>query len=164
ELENVVGFFVNTLVLRSTVDGTFDDYLDTVRQNVQDAFKHQDVPFERVVDAVQPQRDPSRTPLFQVMVVLQNAPQPTPQLPGIESEAVALPLTTANFDVTIEFQEQGGELLVAVTYNADLFDADTIARLTEHLGVLLDSIAADPCTKIAALPGLTDADRKQLVA
>ncbi|GAA3438904.1 amino acid adenylation domain-containing protein [Kutzneria kofuensis] len=164
ELERVVGFFVNTLVLRSAVGGTFDGYLDTVRRNVQDAFAHQDVPFERVVDAVQPQRDPSRTPLFQVMVVLQNAPQATPQLPGIEVEDVALPLTTANFDVTIEFQEQDGELLVAVTYNADLFEADTIARLTEHLGILLDGIAAEPSATIAELPMLTDAERRQLAA
>ncbi|MFC0430431.1 non-ribosomal peptide synthase/polyketide synthase [Kutzneria buriramensis] len=164
ELERVVGFFVNTLVLRSTVGGTFDDYLDAVRRKVQDAFAHQDVPFERVVDAVQPERDPSRTPLFQVMVVLQNAPQATPQLPGIEVEDVALPLTTANFDVTIEFQEQAGELLVAVTYNADLFEADTIARLTEHLGILLDGIAAHPAAKIVDLPMLTDAERRQLAA
>ena len=164
ELERVVGFFVNTLVLRSTVDGTFESYLDTVRQNVQDAFAHQDVPFERVVDAVQPQRDPSRTPLFQVMVVLQNAPQAAPQLPGIEVEDVALPLTSANFDVTIEFQEQAGELLVAVSYNADLFDADTIGRLTEHLGILLDGIAAAPAAKIAELPMLTDDERRQLAS
>ncbi|QUQ65086.1 non-ribosomal peptide synthase/polyketide synthase [Kutzneria sp. CA-103260] len=164
ELDRVVGFFVNTLVLRSTVDGTFGSYLDTVKQNVQDAFAHQDVPFERVVDAVQPQRDPSRTPLFQVMVVLQNAPQATPQLPGIEVEDVALPLTTANFDVTIEFQEQDGELLVAVTYNADLFEADTIGRLTEHLGVLLVGIAEAPESVIADLPLLTDAERRQLAA
>ncbi|MFI9379909.1 non-ribosomal peptide synthase/polyketide synthase [Kutzneria sp. NPDC052558] len=164
ELERVVGFFVNTLVLRSTVEGTFGGYLDTVKQNVRDAFAHQDVPFERVVDAVQPQRDPSRTPLFQVMVVLQNAPQAAPQLPGIEVEDVALPLTTANFDVTIEFQEQDGELLVAVTYNADLFEADTIGRLTEHLGVLLDGIAAAPESMIADLPMLTGAERRQLAA
>jgi len=164
ELDRVVGFFVNTLVLRSTVGGTFGGYLDTVKRNVQEAFAHQDVPFERVVDAVQPQRDPSRTPLFQVMVVLQNAPQATPQLPGMEVEDVALPLTTANFDVTIEFQEQAGELLVAVTYNADLFQADTIGRLTAHLGVLLDGIAAAPESKIADLPMLTGAEHRQLAA
>ncbi|HEY0501649.1 MAG TPA: amino acid adenylation domain-containing protein, partial [Kutzneria sp.] len=164
ELERVVGFFVNTLVLRSTVQGTFDDHLDAVRHNVQEAFSHQDVPFERVVDAVQPQRDPSRTPLFQVLVVLQNAPQATPQLPGIEIEDVALPLTIANFDVTIEFQEQDGDLLVAVTYNSDLFEADTIARLTDHLGILLDGIAAEPSAKIAELPLLTAGEVQNLAA
>jgi non-ribosomal peptide synthetase component F len=97
--------------------------------------------FERVVDAVQPDRDTSRTPLFQVMVVLQNTPQEPARLPGIEVEEMPLAVTTASFDVTVEFQETDGELRVALTYNTDLFDATSIERLSEQLRVLLDDIA-----------------------
>jgi amino acid adenylation domain-containing protein/non-ribosomal peptide synthase protein (TIGR01720 family) len=163
ELDRVVGFFVNTLVLRSRVAGTFTSYLDEVSRQVRGAFAHQDVPFERVVDAVQPVRDPSRTPLFQVMVVSQNSPRPRPDLPGIRIEDVEVPLTTANFDVTIEFQEADGDLRMAVTYNADLFDASTIDRLTDQLGLLLDGIAADPDRLVTELPLVTAAERHRML-
>ena len=101
ELEHLIGFFVNTIVLRSAVDhrAGFTAFLGQVRATALDAFAYQHVPFERVVDAVQPDRDTSRTPLFQAMVVLQNTPAAARGLPGLDIEPVPLPMTTANFDI-----------------------------------------------------------------
>ncbi|WP_206795720.1 non-ribosomal peptide synthase/polyketide synthase [Amycolatopsis sp. MtRt-6] len=161
ELEGLVGFFVNTLVLRSQVRPSlaFPAFLDEVAAGVRAAFDHQDLPFDRVVDAVQPGRDPSRTPLFQVMVVLQNSPREATRLPGLETEEIAQPATAANFDLTLEFQPDGGELRAALTYNTDLFDAATIDRLASHLGVLLAGVAADPDRPLSRLPLIGPAER-----
>ncbi|MEV4314210.1 non-ribosomal peptide synthase/polyketide synthase [Actinocrispum sp. NPDC049592] len=146
ELERLIGFFVNTLVLRSTVDerSTFESFSNTVRETVLEAFAHQDVPFEQIVDAVQPDRDTSRTPLFQVMVVLQNTPNEQVQLPGLVAEDLDLPVATASFDLTLEFREDDRGLQGVVTYNTDLFDENTIRRLTGHLEVLLAGVAETP--------------------
>ncbi|SEC47099.1 non-ribosomal peptide synthase domain TIGR01720/amino acid adenylation domain-containing protein [Amycolatopsis tolypomycina] len=161
ELEGLVGFFVNTLVLRSQVRPSlaFPAFLDEVAAGVRAAFDHQDLPFDRVVDAVQPGRDPSRTPLFQVMVVLQNSPREATRLPGLETEEIPQPATAANFDLTLEFQQDGGELRAALTYNTDLFDAATIDRLAAHLGVLLAGLADDPDRPLARLPLIGPAER-----
>ncbi|RSM46670.1 non-ribosomal peptide synthetase [Amycolatopsis balhimycina DSM 5908] len=161
ELEGLVGFFVNTLVLRSRVrpDLAFTAFLDDVAAGVREAFDHQDLPFDRVVDAVQPGRDPSRTPLFQVMVVLQNSPREATRLPGVETEEIAQPATAANFDLTLEFQPDGEVLRAALTYNTDLFDAATIDRLAAHLGVLLAGVAEDPDRPLARLPLIGAAER-----
>ncbi|GHG32183.1 MULTISPECIES: non-ribosomal peptide synthase/polyketide synthase [Amycolatopsis] len=162
ELEGLVGFFVNTLVLRSQVRPSlaFTAFLDEVAAGVRAAFDHQDLPFDRVVDAVQPGRDPSRTPLFQVMVVLQNSPRETTRLPGLETEELAQPATAANFDLTLEFQPDGDVLRAALTYNTDLFDAATIERLASHLEVLLAGVAADPDRPVARLPLIGPAERE----
>ncbi|MEA2567250.1 MAG: hypothetical protein QOD49_2427, partial [Actinomycetota bacterium] len=146
ELERLVGLFVNTLVLRSQVEGerTFREFLAGVRETVLDAFAHQDLPFERVVDALQPERDTSRNPLFDVMVVLQNTPNEASGLPGLDAEDVELPSVTASFDVSIDFFERDEVLVGLLTYNTDLFDAPTAERMASHLQVLLEGIAADP--------------------
>ncbi|MDT8913027.1 non-ribosomal peptide synthase/polyketide synthase [Amycolatopsis sp. PS_44_ISF1] len=169
ELEGLVGFFVNTVVLRSRVrrDLAFEEFLDEVSNGVRSAFEHQDLPFERVVDAVQPVRDPSRSPLFGVMVVLQNSPEAPAGLPGLEAEAVPMPGTAANFDLTIEFQEDGsgdGSVLrAALTYNTDLFEAATIDRLAGQLAVLLAGVAQDPASPVSRLPLLDAAERRLLL-
>ncbi|WP_199443117.1 non-ribosomal peptide synthase/polyketide synthase [Umezawaea beigongshangensis] len=170
ELEPLIGFFVNTLVLRSTVDGTrsFGEFLGEVRDTVLDAFAHQDVPFERVVDAVQPVRDTSRTPLFQTMVSLQNTRDqaPTavsPAVSGPIAEEFALPLTTASFELLLQFEEHEGGLSGSVNYNTDLFDAATIRRLIGWLRVLLDGIVADPARPVRELPLLTVAERARVL-
>ncbi|MEV7094869.1 non-ribosomal peptide synthase/polyketide synthase [Amycolatopsis sp. NPDC051045] len=161
ELEGLVGFFVNTLVLRSRVRPqlAFTAFLDEVAAGVREAFDHQDLPFDRVVDAVQPGRDPSRTPLFQVMVVLQNSPREAARLPGLETEELPQPATAANFDLTLEFQPDGDVLRAALTYNTDLFDARTIDRLAEHLGVLLAGVADHPDRPLSRLPLIGAAER-----
>ncbi|RSD12022.1 non-ribosomal peptide synthetase [Amycolatopsis eburnea] len=161
ELEDLVGFFVNTLVLRSTVDLSrdFGAFLGEVRDTVLDAFAHQDVPFDRVVDDLQPGRDTSRTPLCQTMVVLHNTPDARPAMPGLDVEELAPPVVTAGFDLMVHFQETAGRLDGVVNYNTDLFDAATIERLTGWLGTLLDGIAAAPDRPLARLSWTTAADR-----
>ncbi|MGH3934264.1 MAG: amino acid adenylation domain-containing protein, partial [Pseudonocardiaceae bacterium] len=166
ELEQMVGFFVNTLVLRSTVRDscTFTQFLDEVRGTVLDAFANQDVPFERLVDELQPERGTSRTPLFQAMIVLQNTPTQSPDgPPGLEVEELELPGVTASFDITIEFQEFDGGLYGVLTYNTDLFDAATIEHMAAHLEVLLEGIAAEPDRPVSQLPILTDTQQYQVL-
>ncbi|MBB5954030.1 amino acid adenylation domain-containing protein/non-ribosomal peptide synthase protein (TIGR01720 family) [Saccharothrix tamanrassetensis] len=154
ELDDVVGLFVNTIVLRSTVDTArgFDEFLTDVRTTVLDGFANQDVPFERVVEAVRPDRDPSRNALFDVMVLLQNTASEVPPLPGLRVEELPLPLSTATCDVTFEFGESDGELLGAVEYSTDLFDAATIDRMTRHLIALLAGITTSPDRPLAEIP------------
>ncbi|MGH3906295.1 MAG: amino acid adenylation domain-containing protein, partial [Pseudonocardiaceae bacterium] len=166
ELERLIGFFVNTLVLRSTVhrDHTFTQFLDDVRETVLDAFAHQEVPFERLVDELHPTRDTSRTPLFQVMVVLQNTPELDRDLSGLELEGVALPGGTASFDVMLEFAElNDGGLAGAVEYNTDLFDAVTIERFIAHLFRVFDAVATDPTVALGEVDVLTHAERHRVV-
>ncbi|MGH3983632.1 MAG: condensation domain-containing protein, partial [Pseudonocardiaceae bacterium] len=165
ELERLVGFFVNTLVLRTPIDRTqtFTEFLGTVSQTVFDALAHQDVPFERLVDAVRPERDLSRNPLFDVMVLMHDE-QRTPQTFGeLRVETVDISGHTAAFDLKCEFQVVAGELRGALTYNTDLFDAVTIERMVGHLLVLLGGIAADPDRLVAGLPLLTVVERDRVL-
>ncbi|GHF24625.1 hypothetical protein GCM10010218_01480 [Streptomyces mashuensis] len=156
-LEQLVGFLVNTVVLRSDVDPelSFGDLLGRVRETVLDAFAHEDVPFERVVEAVQKERDTSRTPLFQVMVVLQNTPDDGLRLPGVTTSGLEPVRETALYDLTLEFEEHEGGVRALVEYSTDLFDEATVARFAEHVGVVLEAVAADPSRTVAALPLMT---------
>ena len=165
DVQDLVGMFVNTLVLRSQVDGqrTFTDFLAGVRDTVLQAFANQDVPFEKVVDAVQPDRDTSRSPLFQVMVVLQNLRQDPLRLPGLQVAEMAPPETAAAVDISIDFIEREGGLAGAITYNTDLFDAGTVARMAGQLGLLLSGIAADPDRPVGELPLLGAEERGRVL-
>ncbi|MCA1681691.1 MAG: amino acid adenylation domain-containing protein, partial [Actinobacteria bacterium] len=131
--------------------------------SVLDAFAHQDVPFERLVDELQPGRDTSRTPLFDAMIVLQNTPGQRCELPGLVVEDVELPTVTASFDLSIEFQELDGDLYGAMIYNTDLFGQDTIQRMTGHLQLLLEGIADDADRAVSDLPMLTRAETQQVL-
>ncbi len=165
EIQNLVGFFVNTLVLRSRVEPQrhFPEFLAEVRQTVLDAFASQDVPFERVVDEVQPVRDTSRTPLFQVMVVLQNTPAAQLDLPGLDVRDLESDLRHAAFDLTLEFAEtESGALHGLLTYSTDLFDAATVERMADQLGTLLAAVAEDPDRPLGTLPLASDEDLKAL--
>ncbi|MFJ7907176.1 non-ribosomal peptide synthase/polyketide synthase [Kitasatospora sp. NPDC096204] len=155
EVQSLVGFFVNTLVLRSRVEPgqPFDALLGEVRQTVLDALAHQDVPFEKVVDEVQPVRDTSRSPLFQVLVVLQNAPSAALDLPGLDVGDVETDNTRTAFDLVVEFAEaDSGALHGLLTYNTDLFDQATVERMAGQLAVLLTAVAQDPARAVGALP------------
>ncbi|MET9701341.1 condensation domain-containing protein, partial [Streptomyces sp. NPDC006529] len=165
DLEQLIGFLVNTVVLRSHIepDMPFRAVLDQVKETVLDAFAHEEVPFERLVEALQPERDTSRTPLVQAMVVLQNAPGAHPSLGGVEVTDYRLERDTALFDLTLEFEEYEGGLRALVEYSAELFDAGTIARFGEHLNVLLDGVAADPDRAVADLPLLTAGEFDRVV-
>jgi len=162
DLENLVGFFVNTLVLRADVDPElpFTDFLAGVRETVLEAFAHADVPFDQVVDELAPDRDPSRTPLVQALVVLQDElvrPRRAGDLRVGEHE---LPRPRARFDLVLEFAPRGRG--VAIEYNTDLFDAETVDRFAGHLHVLLEGIVTDPSLAVARLP-ISDAAETDLV-
>ncbi|MFJ2259112.1 non-ribosomal peptide synthase/polyketide synthase [Streptomyces sp. NPDC087844] len=166
EIQHLIGFFVNTLVLRSRVDAErpFAEFLDDVRRTVLDAFAHQEVPFEQVVDEVRPVRDTSRTPLFQVMVVLQNTPAAGLDVPDLEVSAVETELQHAAFDLTLEFAEtDSGALEGLLTYNTDLFDAATAEHLADQLATLLTAVADDPHRSLGALPLASDEELKSLL-
>nr|WP_168509945.1 non-ribosomal peptide synthetase [Streptomyces sp. S1D4-11]QIY97413.1 amino acid adenylation domain-containing protein [Streptomyces sp. S1D4-11] len=165
ELEPLVGFLANTLVLRSHVDPerSFAELLERVKETALEAFAHEEVPFERVVEAVQPERDASRTPLIQAMVVLQNAPVSPPRFPGVEVHDHPVQREAAPFDLTVEFFETDDGVAARVGYSTALFDEATVARFGDHLTVLLDAATQDPERALAALPLLTDAEFQQAV-
>ncbi|MFO0762808.1 MAG: non-ribosomal peptide synthase/polyketide synthase, partial [Byssovorax sp.] len=163
--EDLIGFFVNTLVHRAQVDDdvTFTALLARVRESCLGAYAHQDIPFERLVQELAPVRDMSRTPLFQVMFVLQNAPAEAKGTGERKIAGVNTEITTAKFDLTLNLA--GGERGLAGTfeYATDLFDASTIDGLATHFQVLLAGIAQRPGATVAALPMLDEAERHTLL-
>lgn len=165
ELEPLIGFFVNMLVLRTDLTGDpgFRDLLKRVRQVTLEAYEHQDIPFDRLVDELQPVRDTSHTPVFQVVFILQNTPMPALELPGLTLSLEDSPRGIAKFDLTLEATETDDGLLLAAEYNTDLFDSDTIARLLGHYQQLLESIVANPQCPVSQLPLLTGSEYQQLV-
>jgi amino acid adenylation domain-containing protein/non-ribosomal peptide synthase protein (TIGR01720 family) len=165
ELEDLTGFFVNTLVLRSRVDGDqpFTGFLADVRETVVEALAHGHVPFDRVVDEVQPERDPSRTPLVQAVVVLQSPLVRPREVAGARVTEHDLPRPSARFDLVVEFWPGDGTLTVAVEHNTDLFDPGTVEDLARRLEVLLTGIVDDPSRPLAELPLLTPAERSALL-
>ncbi|HEX6292328.1 MAG TPA: amino acid adenylation domain-containing protein [Herpetosiphonaceae bacterium] len=166
ETERLIGFFVNTLVLRGDLSGqpAFRELLRRVRETTLGAYANQDLPFEQMVDLLQPERDMSRNPLFQVMFVLQNTPMPALQLPTLSMSMVPASSGTAKFDLWLSVTEADDTLLAVLEYNTDLFEAATIERLIGHFQTLLPGIAADPRLPITRLPLLSDAERQQLSA
>jgi len=165
ELEQLVGFFVNTLVLRSNLSGepSFRELLARVRDATLDAYEHQDLPFEKLVEELQPQRDVSRPPLFQVLFVFQNTPVSVPDFPGLKASNVTLHNGTAKFDLTLAMEEQNGELSATIEYNTDLFRKETIRSLLRHFENVLQEITSKPDTSISRLQLLTDAERQKIV-
>lgn len=163
EIEGLIGFFVNTLVLRSDLSGnpTFKELLARVREVTLGAYAHQDLPFEKIVEVTQPQRDLSHAPLFQTMLVLQNNPIPELELPGLKLRGYEADNVTAQFDLTLTLNEGENGLLGTMEYNTDLFDSATIDRILVHFQSLLNGIAADPEQKISTLKVLTPAEERQ---
>jgi amino acid adenylation domain-containing protein len=166
EFEPLVGCFVNTLALRTRLDrrATFARLLEAIREDDLAAFEHQGLPFERLVDVLQPERSLATTPLFQAMLVVQEAP-PRLALPGLAVEALALDAGAAKFDLTLDVTAvRGGELAGTFEYAADTFDAATIARFAAQFERLLRAVAADPHAQPFALDLLDRAERTALVA
>ncbi|HEX8354146.1 MAG TPA: amino acid adenylation domain-containing protein, partial [Pyrinomonadaceae bacterium] len=165
EVENLIGFFVNTLVLRTRLapDLTFAQLLGRVREVALGAFAHQDVPFEKLVEELQPERDTSRTPLFQVMFSLQNAPLPSRQLGDVLMRLTDDETKTAQFDLTIDLMERDDAIVCSLEFNTDLFDRETAERMLGHYLRLLEEVAADPHRPLAVLPLLTEREREQLL-
>ncbi|HEY4423383.1 MAG TPA: amino acid adenylation domain-containing protein [Pyrinomonadaceae bacterium] len=165
EIEDLIGFFINTLVLRANLSGnpTFRALLDQVKETAVGAYAHQDLPFEKLVEELQPQRDLNRNPLFQVMFQFQNTAPPQPNLNGLSTSRVKIPTETAKFDLLLLVREQDDALLCVMEYNSDLFDGETIERMLNNYATLLESVVTNPDAHIADLSLLTTAQRKQIL-
>jgi amino acid adenylation domain-containing protein len=165
ELEGLIGFFVNTLVLRGNLSGdpSFRELLRRTRQTALGAYAHQDLPFEQLVGVMHPGRDASRTPLFQVMFVLQNAPLPASGSEELKLTPVESISGTAKFDLTLFATEVEDGLKVTVEYSTDLFDESTIDRMLDHFRILLEAIVANPDQSIGTLPMMSEDERRRLL-
>jgi len=165
--EGLIGFLVNTLPLRGDLSGDpgFGELVERSREACLGAFAHQDLPFERLVQELRPERSLAHAPLFQVMLALHNVPAPALELPGLSFRPLEMDPGTAKFDLVLELSESPGEtpsVLGSLEYAADLFDRGTAERLAGHLPVLLEAAAADAEMPIAALPLLTSAEARQI--
>jgi len=165
ELEQLIGFFVNTLVLRTHLlgDPSFRDLLSQVREVCLAAYAHQDLPFERLVDALQPERDLSHSPLFQVLFTLQNTPAPATSSTSFTLSFLDVGTGTSKFDMAWFLTETSQGIGIEVEYNTDLFTAATIARMLAHYQVLLEAAIADPNQRISRLPLLTEEEHHQVL-
>ncbi len=166
EIEALLGFFVNSLVLRGDLSGdpNFSELVARTRETVLEAFAHQEYPFEKLVEELQPERDPSRSPLFQVLFgSLRSAPSLVPRLAGIEAEAVEIEPGGARLDLELHLWPGDGGLAGVVLYDPDLFDAGTIGRLSGHFRTLLEGITTDPERRLGELDLLNAPQRHQVL-
>ncbi|HKG79910.1 MAG TPA: condensation domain-containing protein, partial [Pyrinomonadaceae bacterium] len=165
EVENLIGFFVNTLVLRTDLSGGpgFRELLGRVRETALGAYAHQDVPFEKLVEELQPERDLSRSPLFQVMFALQNAPQESLRLEGLTLSYLKTESGVAKFDLSLFMADSSEGIKGALEYNTDLFERETVERLLGHFRILLEAIVGEPQRAVTELPLLSEAERQQLL-
>ena len=163
EVEGVVGLLVNTLVLRGEAEGRFTGLLAAGREELLAADEHQDLPFERLVEALEPERDLSRNPVFQVMLVLQNAGRLDLDLPGVAAQARRAPAGTSRFDLTLALFEDRGRLEGRLEYAVDLFDRSTVERWGGHLRTLLSAALAEPEREVWELPLMSAAERRQVL-
>ncbi|MCP4660711.1 MAG: AMP-binding protein, partial [bacterium] len=170
EIEGLIGFFVNSLVLRAHLDGnpSFAELRRRVRQLALEAYGHQDLPFEQLVEELQPQRDPSRNPFFQITCALHNAPVSEIDFPGLVGSSVEIDHRRVRFDLELHLWEssveaEAGGLKGCVVYSTDLFDGVTIRRWMEHFDTVLHAVTADDALTLAQLPLLRFAQRHQLL-
>ena len=163
EVEELLGFFINTLVLCTDFSGnpTFQELLARVRETCLQAYAHQNLPFERIVEELQPDRDLSRNPLFEVMFELRKAHNQTARPAGIKIEELEFDSGLAKFDLTLYMIDEGETLRGLLEYRTDLFDAATIERMLGHFESLLEAIVNNPKHRIADLPLMTAAERHQ---
>ncbi|CAG0936133.1 myxalamid-type nonribosomal peptide synthetase MxaA [Thermoflexales bacterium] len=164
EIQTLIGFFVNVLVLRTNLSGnpTFRELLGRVREGALEAYAQQDLPFEKLVDELQPERDLAHTPLFQVMFVWQNLPTPPLKLSNLLLEILPFESTTSKFDLSLTMT-MGDKLEGIFEYNTDLFDEATIVRLVHHFQVLLEGVVSNPNQRLSELPLLTESERHQIL-
>lgn len=165
ETEGLIGFFINTLILRTDLSGnpTFRQLLQKIRKVTLDAYAHQDMPLEKLVMELKPERSSSYAPLFQVMFVLQNAPAHPPELANISASHLDVGTETAKFDLILSITDTPQGLQTGFEYNADLFEDSTIGRMLEHLRTLLEAIALSPEQRISDLPLLPTSERRLLL-
>jgi amino acid adenylation domain-containing protein/non-ribosomal peptide synthase protein (TIGR01720 family) len=165
DVESLVGPFVNTLVLRTDLSGdpSFLEVLGRIRRVTLDAYDHQDVPFERIVDALSPVRDTSRNPLFQLGFTLQNTERVEIDLPDLSIRREALDITTARIDLELYLVESGDGLAGRMVYNTDLFDDGTIEGMSRHFLRLLESAVQRPSAPISELALLDDDEARKIL-
>lgn len=166
ELEGLIGLFVNTLVLRirSAGDVTFESLLAYVRASVLEADTYQDLPFEKIVERVRPERSLDHAPLFQVLFAFEKAQNHGASIPSLLTSPVPAPSSTdAKFDLTIELVEHNRHIEGAIEYKTDLFDRTTIERMVGHFKTLLEAVVANPQSRVQDLPLLTEAERHQIL-
>ncbi|MCB4782061.1 MAG: condensation domain-containing protein, partial [Sulfurovum sp.] len=166
EIEPLIGFFVNTLALKQdfSSDMKFSTVLQQTKEHTLSAYDHQDVPFEKIVDALDTPRDTSRSPLFQVMFVLQNNPENTTlELPELKIEGIAFENPTSKFDLTMNITEVDEELHGSLEYATDLFGQTYIESMIEHFKILLEAIVKDETQAISKYPILTKQEEQQLL-
>ncbi len=175
EMEGMLGMVINTLPLRTQVQGeiSFKQYLNLVKETCLEAYQHEDTPFGKIVEVMQPKRSLSYNPLFQVMFTFMDIPGGELRLPGLELELLPAHNRSAKFDINVvvvpppEHAEQefgeSREILVEWEYNTDIFDAPSIARMVSHYKRLLEGVLAQPETNIATLPLLSDAEIKRIL-
>jgi len=164
ELESLIGLFINTIVIYSQLDDSpsFEEFLNQVRQSTLLAYENQDLPFEYLVDALQPDRDMSISPLFQVMFILQNTPSGVQQVSDLTMEMVPVDMGTSTFDLTFSVTESPIGLHVSLEYNTDLFDRSTVERFLLYYQTLLQSIITNPNLSVAEIPILPVTDLQLL--
>ena len=166
EVEGLIGFFINTLVLRSEVRGeeSFREMLRREREVVLEAYAHQEVPFEKLVEELQPERSLSHSPLFQVMFIMQNkGSEAVLSLGGLEIDLLPVNSGTVKYDLTLNMSEYQNNIGGTLQYNADLFDAATVERMSGNLQTLLRAISSNPDEQLSRLPLLTESDRQQVL-
>ncbi|HPZ09328.1 MAG TPA: amino acid adenylation domain-containing protein, partial [Candidatus Eremiobacteraeota bacterium] len=165
EFEGLIGFFVNTLVLRSNLskNPSFREFLGRVREVAMEAFEHQQLPFEKLVEELNPERILSRTPLFQVMFHLRNVPKKCLLLPDLKIKEFDLDTVMTKFDLTLEIEEKPEGSSCLLEYNTDLFEDRTITRMKGHFQTLLEGIVKNPDEKLSNLPILSDEEKNQLL-
>ncbi len=165
EVEPLIGFFVNTLVMRGDLRGDppFQELLARTRRSTLGAFAHQDLPFERLVIELRPERHLSVTPLFQAVCAMQNAPVGSVELPGITLDRIPFEVTTSQFDLELHLWEIGDAYIGDLSYSTELFDETTVRRLVTHLETLLRAVIANPGLHLSELPLLPESERHQLI-
>ncbi|HEX7318160.1 MAG TPA: amino acid adenylation domain-containing protein, partial [Pyrinomonadaceae bacterium] len=161
ETEGLVGFFINALALRTDLSGdpTFRGLLGRVREVTLGAYAHQEVPFDLVVEELQPERSLSRSPIFQVIFALQNMPRESIELPELQLSSLEPEMGAVEFDINFVMSEADDRINGRVEYSTDLFDAQTISRLLAHFELLLAAVVSDPEQRISTLPLLTEDER-----
>jgi amino acid adenylation domain-containing protein len=165
EIEPLIGFFVNNLVLRTKIDANlnFCELLQKVHRTTLEAYEHQDLPFEKLVEELKPERNLSYSPLFQVMLAFNNNEAKTWNLPGLKISPLPINNKTAKFDLILSIRETSQKLLASWEYNTDLFKNSTIERMTEHFQVLLKEFVSNPLQPISQLSLLTATESQQIL-
>ncbi|NEO48979.1 MAG: amino acid adenylation domain-containing protein [Moorea sp. SIO4A3] len=165
EIEQLIGVFINTLVLRTQLNGnfTFSELLAQVREVALGAYAHQDIPFEKLVEELQAERDLSHTPIFQVLFQLRNLPSQVVEVQGLKFQDFQFDRGIAQFDLTLDIVDRTQGLFCVFEYNRDLFDGSTIERMAGHFQTLLSGIVANQEQRISQLPLLSETERHQLL-